>query len=103
MELSRQHAVLGLALPCFADRWEGHPTCQLPCSNGHTRSRSLPLVHIDGDSSWKCSDCGSPARGSSVRSSACDWNDRNGLKPSPERAENLTYKESFGIGVKLPQ
>lgn len=31
------------------------------------------------------------------------WNDRNGLKPSPERTENLTYKESFGIGVQLPQ
>lgn len=42
-------------------------------------------------------------KGSGVRSSACDWNDRNGLKPSPERTENLTYKESFGIGVKLPQ
>lgn len=39
-------------------------------------------------------------KGSRVHLSACDWNDRNGLKPSPERTENLTYKE---IGVNFPQ
>lgn len=81
---------------------------QLLCSARHTRSNPPPCSFTFAETPWSWKTLqpwrSSPRpKGSGVRSSACDWNDRKGLKPSPERTENLTYKESFGIGVKLPQ
>lgn len=66
MELSRQHAVLGLALPCFADRWEGHPTCH-PNTQAPLAHHSPPQ-HRDPP----CS-CSAPCQPPAHHSTATAW------------------------------
>lgn len=76
---------------------------QILCSHRHT-VQPLPVLFafVETLLSWKKlrrRQWRPRPKGSRVRSSACDWNDHNGLKPSPECTENLTYKE---IGVNFP-